>query len=573
MNNSVNLYGPAWSRGGSIIFTNSEGILNNCSFVNNSALINENYFCHGGSILFYRSNLSINDCVFKRNTLLKSEKNSLYGGAICIFYSNGAVSGCNFSDNNSKNGGDIHLESSNKGLSIINCVFKRDQSQNTFTRTIFSIYADSLDNRNRFIGNKIYIENPGSNLLVFGSLYYVESVWNFTDNCIFPYDSNLFKTGSINLMDESQTSFSFEDAFQRNCINPTDFFSPSLEFTETNEFQTNHLTLSNEFSQSSHFSKSAEFSQSSHFSKSIEFSKSNHFSKSAEFSKSNHFSKSAEFSQSNHFSKSIEFSQSNYFSKSAEFSQSNIFFESHYSEFITHSYESYFESESRDSSQTFESSFDDEEKSSESTHINDFTESFNDIGSSFQEESSSQSTQSFYFTPSVEFSSSSNFVQNVDKSAQAALTYSISVFMTFSIIRTVTYSYSNSMFATYIECSNENELNSFCLTNISTFRYFPYIIYSYKTTYIVTYLEFIIRPKHGITIEQLIAIICIITSLFFLIIGIIFMSLKKKNEISDDFSISSDDVKIERKDEVQIKKSETIQINNDDDDNDINFWL
>lgn len=358
----------------------------------------------------------------------------------------------------------------------------------------------------------------------------------------------------VDLIVENCTVFSKEFT-ESNEFSESVVFSTSFQFTISNYFtKTSEFSDTFQFTVSDDFSKSNDFTESNKFTDSSLFSSSNQFTYSNIFTKTQDFSISSDFTFSNVFTDSKQFTHSNKFVCSSEFSSSNLFTNS-----IVFSKTAEFSITSQFSySEIFT-------KSEEFSKSNEFTSSNAFITSTFSR--SNYFTKSDYFTPSTKFSTQTYLNPYV--------TYSRSVVSSYSVIRTVIFSYSNSMFVSYILCYNENGMNSYCLTNVYTYRYFPYIIQSLKMTITVTYLPFYVKPRRGLTKEQLIAITCLSAAVFFTILGIIIMASKKSKEFSDDFSISSENniIIVDRKDDVHVTKSKHVQNIDDDDDRDLNFWI
>lgn len=71
------------------------------------------------------------------------------------------------------------------------------------------------------------------------------------------------------------------------------------------------------------------------------------------------------------------------------------------------------------------------------------------------------------------------------------------------------------------------------------------MIYFLSPSYVPTYLSIIINEKKGISREQLIGVVCGTTAVFFGVLGIIIMIIKrerqKKKKLNDDISFSSEE--------------------------------
>lgn len=267
---------------------------------------------------------------------------------------------------------------------------------------------------------------------------------------------------------------------------------------------------------SKEFTKSNEFTDSVGFSTSFQFTDSNYFSKTTEFSDTLQFTVSDDFSISNDFTESNKFTVSSLFSSSNQFTYTNLF-----------------------------------------TKTEDFS-----ISSDF--------TFSHIFTNSKQFTNSNKFAGSSEFSSSNLFTNSVAFSKTVEFLITSQFSYSG-----IFTCSEEfSKSNEFTLSNAFITSIFSCSNYFTKSDYFSYLNPFIVKPRRGITKEQLIAITCLSAAVFFTIIGIIIMASRKSKEISDDFSISSENSNtiVERKDEIQATESEHAQ-NTDDEDRDLNFWI
>lgn len=92
----------------------------------------------------------------------------------------------------------------------------------------------------------------------------------------------------------------------------------------------------------------------------------------------------------------------------------------------------------------------------------------------------------------------------------------------------------------YLEDGNTYSL---IITQSEFEKYFPYIIRFLSPVYVPTIVFIPIKNnKYKISSEKLIGIVCGSVSVFFLILGVIILSIKRKyfvNDISDDFSFDS----------------------------------
>lgn len=113
--------------------------------------------------------------------------------------------------------------------------------------------------------------------------------FNFSNNCIFPYEEILFISNNIQFNDETgNEKVNFSTAFDLQC----ELFT--LVFTSSDQFSNNF-----DFTKSQQFSNSFDFTESQQFSNSFDFTKSQRFSNSLEFTTSKEFTISNALSQSN----------------------------------------------------------------------------------------------------------------------------------------------------------------------------------------------------------------------------------------------------------------------------------
>lgn len=201
------------------------------------------------------------------------------------------------------------------------------------------------------------------------SLYFSESsgfsgTQKFSSSKIFSDTNEFTKTGEF-----SETTYFTESIG----------FSPSKSFDPTAHWDRTHF-----FTPSNKFSKSSEFTNSFYFSNSGEFTNSVEFTHTIGFSKTDGFTKTDEFSKSKEFTESDDFEKTNKFTKSIDFSKSDIFTRSNYFS-----------------------------KTKEFSNTGEFTDS-NKFSCSFTFSSSDLpklSTQSSFFSRSIEFSQSETFIQ------------------------------------------------------------------------------------------------------------------------------------------------------------------
>lgn len=248
-------------------------------------------------------------------------------------------------------------------------------------------------------------------------------------------------------------------------------FTPTKMFSETEKFSiTFYFSQSNIFSDSNAFTDSGVFSISHVFSNSKSFSNSLTFKNSCIFSNSNGFTRSDYFSKSNDFSYSKHFSHTNIFSISVHFTISNSF--------------------------------------------------------------SSSLIQTSAFSLSSQFSDSFTFSETPTQSLYGEM-HSLSMHLTYSYIRTVTFSVSYIKSYSYSICFN-SDFNTYtaCKIESSTPDYFPYIIYSLSPSY--TQLAVLVEFKHvkRISPAQLIGIVCGSCAVLFAIVGITIMIIRKKKNLA-----------------------------------------
>ena len=209
------------------------------------------------------------------------------------------------------------------------------------------------------------------------------------------------------------------------------------------------------------------------------------------------------------FSFTNDFSQSNLFSISDAFSKSDVFTKS------------YFFTKSDDFSES------------------DFLPSCNFIRS-LEFTISEYFSKSNEFTSSLIFSQSKSFSKEIQKNPAVFTSLSISYSISFVTIKSVSYSLSylssNTFMMSYLEEENTYYIS---ITQNYYANYFPYIIHYLSPVQISTFIGVIIPRKNKISPEQLIGVVCGSVSVFFLILGIIILAIRKKNyDREDDFALS-----------------------------------
>ena len=568
-NNVFTIWNDLLIEGRSLYLSLSNYTIYRTNFVNNSILFINN-IDYQGEIYLYISNVTFKFCIFDDNIDSLLNLSSVHGLYVYLSYSIGTFDNCVFNSNQLKNineqnfviNGIIHfnfLSSSSKTtfipcLEIKNCLFEINYYPNIkINSIIYSSENKNASSINHFTNNLINIFHPNLDFDVFGGNYEnATRKWYFSDNCLHPFDDLFFKKDDITLYDKTgERQVTFNDVFNQKCSVPTFIFTSSYVFSNSIEFsETDYLTQSFQFSNSFDFSNSAKFtgtflfSKSEKFTESLIFSKTNHFSHSNDFSESNVFSQSFDFTKTNGFTKSKFFSESNYFSKtdfltcsnhfshSNDFSESNVFSqsfdftktngftkskffsESNYfskTEFLTCS-KHFSQSDSFEKSSFFSKSF-------EFTNTNFFTKSEEFI-------------QTTLFSKSSKFSESNSFSQSekpFDIPTQISIDQKVLISSSFSLtctlIKSVIFSYS------YDARKN-------------TYSYFPYIIYSLSPSYVPTYYVLYISSNKRISPENLIGIVCGSGAVFFSILSIIIIIVRKKNEYriyleEKDWSFSS----------------------------------
>lgn len=243
----------------------------------------------------------------------------------------------------------------------------------------------------------------------------------------------------------------------------------------------------------------------------------NQFTRSNEFSSSDYFN-SKNFSSSNEFSFTEYFTATNFFSFSNEFNLSNVF------------------------------------------------------------SSSEDFSLSSKFTPSNIFSSSSEFtslfVSNIISYDSQLITFSLSYVLTYVSRKSVSLSASlgNSYSFLYSYLNGEYTL---ILTQTNIYNYFPYIIYYLSPSYTAEYITIEIPNKKRISREQFIGVVCGSTSIFFLILAVIVLIVRKKtsykiaHDIYDDcflsYSSENNVKEVKDKSEIEINKYESDSHSDSDD--------
>lgn len=172
-----------------------------------------------------------------------------------------------------------------------------------------------------------------------------------------------------------------------------------------------------------------------------------------------------------------------------------------------------------------------------------------------------------YFTSSKEFTGSSTFsssgqftesntllitVNDQTSTPQLPLKnvrYSKSFSLSYTIRKSVSYSLSyvssNTLELIYDEIKGTYTM---AVSQMNYYAYFPYIIYFMSPVYIEREITIEMVRKSRISPEQLIGVVCGSTSVFFLILGIIILAWKKRNEVKAQFDefddISSSEIEV-----------------------------
>lgn len=270
-----------------------------------------------------------------------------------------------------------------------------------------------------------------------------------------------------------------------------------------NAFPTDNFSDSLDFTQSYEFSDSKAYTPSCVFTPSLFIGQTHFFTQSSTFTPSFDFthSKSYLFSCSHHFTYSDHFTHSLYFTNSDHFADSNSLTEIKYSSHFT---------------------------------------------------MLSFWSNSFVFASSLTlskkpFSSSSKSGFR----ASNMLSYSYSFTLVKSVSFSFSYILSNVYSLTYVEGLDDY---SYILVPSHVERNFPYIIQFFSPTLVKALFLYEIRiEKKGLSSIQLIGIVCGSVGVFFAIIGIIVLSLKRKYSVNfTDFIDYSDD------DEYNMEMKETI---------------
>lgn len=112
------------------------------------------------------------------------------------------------------------------------------------------------------------------------------------------------------------------------------------------------------------------------------------------------------------------------------------------------------------------------------------------------------------------------------------ITFSKSYSLTYVSQRSVSFSLSYTSSNTYFMSFDYIEGTYIMISSEMNYQsYFPYIIYYLSPLYVEKDVTIELNIKRKITPEQLIGVVCGSVSVFFLIIGIIIIAVRKHNEI------------------------------------------
>ena len=177
---------------------------------------------------------------------------------------------------------------------------------------------------------------------------------------------------------------------------------------------------------------------------------------------------------------------------------------------------------------------------------------------------SNQFSLSNQFSSTNQFSSSNHFSPSQNPTVFVKTKrpiYSNSVSLTYVLRKSISFSISFFLSNTYSISFNKEE-NTYVIVSAETnyYSYFPYIIRFLSPSYVETYISINKIIKKTITQEQLIGITCGSASVFFLVLGVIILFIRHRNESKqiydefEDISYSLDEVEIQQstdKDENQ----------------------
>lgn len=190
-----------------------------CIFFNNTATLQASEESShlsakiiGGAIFAWnKHSMECKNCTFKDNLAnIPNHKENEFGGS--LYLTDGNISFCTFENNVAYNGCDISF---NQGIDthlIINeCFFIQNINKNHQIRSLFHFKMFS-DTKHIFTNNKIF-----SNI----STYLFDgkncNEWLFENNCISPYNKEMFKSDEIIFLNSQKVQVQFEEAFKSSC--------------------------------------------------------------------------------------------------------------------------------------------------------------------------------------------------------------------------------------------------------------------------------------------------------------------------------------------------------------------
>ena len=202
------------SEGGAVSFLDSKGWFFECTFKSNRAKA-QIYKSKGGAIFANNKNcMKCKNCTFKDNLAnIANHKENEFGGS--IYLTNGNISFCTFENNIAHNGCDISFNQVIDTPLILNeCFFIHNINKNHQIRSLFHIqmYGNTSKLNYIYTNNKVY-----SNISAYLFDGKIGNEWLFENNCISPYNKEMFKNNEVFFFNSQKVQVQFEEAFKTSC--------------------------------------------------------------------------------------------------------------------------------------------------------------------------------------------------------------------------------------------------------------------------------------------------------------------------------------------------------------------
>lgn len=235
INNSLFHYGNKFDvnhtiEGGAVHSRKTVTSIYDCNFINNKITIQalkktNNFFAkaQGGAVYSDNYNYFVNccNCIFKDNLVhIPNYEENEFGGALFLVIGN--ISNCTFDNNFAFNGGDISIYQLDLlSFRVNKCRF--NHKNNSQINSLIFIYIDenSLMYFFYFTNNEVVILNNSTYVfdaeIIWGINRKHNTIkWKFGNNCIYPYNKELYKPNNLNFIAMSEL-IKFEEFFDSSC--------------------------------------------------------------------------------------------------------------------------------------------------------------------------------------------------------------------------------------------------------------------------------------------------------------------------------------------------------------------